>query len=133
MKSSFESKETMPNGAIYSCNISKGYYSHVLGQHEKTYWLEREISKYNKESVLICLSDRSVFISIYINKQDATGIIHPTDKQLLGLLDTNLSLEETFEYCRKTFCSELSGIGTKPKAEKKQRAAVAQPDLFEMA
>ena len=64
MKGSFESKVTMPNGAIYSCNISKGYYSHVLGQHEKTYWLEREISKYNKESVLICLSDRSVFISI---------------------------------------------------------------------
>lgn len=128
MKGSFESKVTMPNGAIYSCNISKGYYSHVLGQHEKTYWLEREISKYNKESVLICLSNRSAFISIYINKQDATGIIHPTDKQLLGLLDTNLSLEETFEYCRKTFCSELS-----KKAKISQSTAVAQPDLFEMA
>ena len=132
MKGSFESKVTMPSGVIYSCKISKGYYSNVLGQHEKTYWLERENSKYNTESVLICLSDRGAFISVYINSKDATGILQPTDKQLLKLLDSSLSIEDTFEYCRKTFCSDLLGIGTKPKVEKKQRAAIAQPDLFEM-
>ena len=126
MKHSFKNKVTMPSGVIYSCKISKGYYSNVLGQHEKTYWLERENSQYNTESVLICLSDRNAFISVYINSKDATGILHPTDKQLLKLLDSSLSIEETFEYCRKTFCSHLSGINTKLKLETKQRLAVAQ-------
>ena len=133
MKSSFKNKVTMPSGVIYSCKISKGYYSNVLGQHEKTYWLERENSQYNTESMLICLSDRGAFVSVYINSKDATRILQPTDKQLLKLLDASLSIEDTFEYCRKTFCSHLSGINTKLKAETKQRAMFAQPDLFAMA
>ena len=133
MKGSFKNKVTMPSGVIYSCKISKGYYSNVLGQHEKTYWLERENSQYNTESMLICLSDRGAFVSVYINSKDATRILQPTDKQLLKLLDASLSIEDTFEYCRKTFCSHLSGINTKLKAETKQRLAIAQPDLFAMA
>lgn len=119
--------------STYSCKVTNGYFSNICNEHEKTCWLTREVSEYETESVLMHLGSRSVFISVYINNKDATGILHPTSEQLLKLLGSELSLEDTFEYCRKTFCPDLSGIGTKPKAEKKQRAAVAQPDLFEMA
>lgn len=132
MKSSFENIVTMPNGTVYSCSISKGYFSNIGNEHEKSCWLTRTIDKYSVEKILMHLGSRHLFISIYINGQDATGIVNPTEKQLLKLLGTKLSIEETFEYCRKTFCPDLSGIGTKPKAIK-QRVEIHQPDLFEMA
>ena len=133
MKGSFENKVTMPNGVIYECQITKGYFSNIGNEHEKSCWLTRKISKYQIERVAIHLGSRYLFLSVYINGECAVGIVQITSEQLLTLIGSRLSIEETFEYCRKTFCSDLSGIGTKPKAEKKQRAAVAQPDLFEMA
>lgn len=133
MKSSFEKQVTMPSGVTYECEISKGYFSNIGNEHEKSCWLTRKISKYQIERVAIHLGSRHLFISVYINGECAVGIVQITSEQLLTLIGSRLSIEETFEYCRKTFCPDLSGIGTKPKAEKKQRAAVAQPDLFEMA
>ena len=133
MKGSFESKVTMPNGVIYECDPSRSKRGLFGTKYDKTVWLTRYNSKYSVEKLLMSLTETNVFISLYINGVDATGILHPTGEQISKLLGNELSLEETFEYCRKTFCSDLSGIGTKPKAEKKQRAAIAQPDLFEMA
>ncbi len=133
MKGSFESIVTMPSGVIYECEISKGYFSNIGNEREKSCWLTRTIDKYSVEKILMHLGSRHLFISIYINGQDASGVINPTGEQIAKLLGSELSLEDTFEYCRKVFCSDLSGIGTKPKAEKKQQAVIAQPDLFEMA
>lgn len=63
----------------------------------------------------MALNKTTVFISLYINGADATEILHPTAEQLSKLLGNELSLEEAFEYCRKTFCSDLSAVNTKPK------------------
>lgn len=129
MKRSFENTVTMPNGVTYECEISKGYFSNIGNEHQKSLWLTRKISKYNIERISIHLGSRHLFISVYINGESAVSIVEPTDDQILALAGTQLSIEETFEYCRKTFCPDLSAISTKPK---NKPAITAQPDLFEM-
>ena len=114
MKSSFESKVTMPNGVIYKCDASRSKRGLFGTKYDKTVWLTRYNSKYSVEKLLISLTETNVFISLYINGVDATGILHPTGEQISKLLGNELSLEETFEYCRKTFCSVISSIGTIP-------------------
>ena len=130
MKSSFESKETMPSGVVYECQITKGYFSNIGNEHEKSCWLTRKISKYQIERVAIHLGSRYLFLSVYINGECAVGIVQITSEQLLTLIGSRLSIEETFEYCRKTFCPELSAVSAKPK---NKPAIMAQPDLFEIA
>lgn len=130
MKHSFKNKVTMPSGITYEWDASRSKRGLFGTKYDKTVWLTRHHSKYSIEKLLISLTEANVFISIYINGVDATGIIHPTSEQIANLLGNELSLEETFEYCRKTFCSELSSIGTKPKHK---LAIMAQPDLFELA
>ena len=119
----------MLSGVIYECEISKGYFSNIGNEHQKSLWLTRKISKYNIERISIHLGSRHLFISIYINGESAVSIVEPTNEQMLVLAGTQLSIEETFEYCRKTFCPDLSAISTKPK---NKPAVMAQPDLFEM-
>lgn len=130
MKSSFENAVTMPSGVVYEWDESRTKRGLFGSKHDKTIWLKRFNSKYNVESLLMSLTETNVFISIYINGVDATGVLHPTGEQLAKLLSNELSLEETFEYCRKTFCPDLSAVSTKPK---NKPAIMAQPDLFEIA
>lgn len=130
MKRSFNNKVTMPNGVNYTCEISKGYFSHIGNEHEKTCWMTRHISKYSTEKILIHLGSRHMFLSVYINGEGATSIVHPTNDQLLQLLGGNMTIEETFEYCRKAFCSDLSAVIAKQKTKPR---IMAQPDLFEIA
>ena len=130
MKGSFESKETMLSGVVYECQITKGYFSNIGNEHEKSCWLTRKISKYQIERVAIHLGSRYLFLSAYINGECAVGIVQITSEQLLMLMGSRLSIEETFEYCRKTFCPDLSAVSTKPK---NKPAIMAQPDLFEIA
>ena len=130
MKSSFEKQMTMPGGVVYECQITKGYFSNIGNEHEKSCWLTRKISKYQIERVAIHLGSRYLFLSVYINGKCAVGIVQITSEQLLTLIGSRLSIEETFEYCRKAFCSDLSAVSTKPK---NKPAIMAQPDLFEIA
>ena len=130
MKSSFENKVTMPSGVVYEWDAGRTKRGLFGSKHDKTIWLKRFNSKYSVESLLMSLTETNVFISLYINGVDATGILHPTGEQLSKLLGNELSLEETFEYCRKTFCPDLSAVSTKPKIKP---AIMAQPDLFEIA
>lgn len=130
MKRSFENKVTMPSGVVYEWDASRTKRGLFGSKHDKTIWLKRFNSKYSVESLLISLTETNVFISLYINGVDATGILHPTGEQLSKLLGNELSLEETFEYCRKTFCPDLSAVSAKPK---NKPAIMAQPDLFEIA
>ena len=130
MKGSFKNTVTMPSGVTYECEISKGYFSNIGNEHQKSFWLTRKISKYNIERIAIHLGSRHLFLSIYINGECAVGIVQITSEQLLMLIGSHLSIEETFEYCRKTFCSDLSAVSTKPK---NKPAIMAQPDLFEIA
>lgn len=130
MKRSFENKVTMPSGVVYEWDASRTKRGLFGSKHDKTIWLKRFNSKYNVESLLMSLTETNVFISIYINGVDATGVLHPTGEQLAKLLRNELSLEETFEYCRKTFCPDLSAVSAKPKIKP---AIMAQPDLFEIA
>lgn len=130
MKRSFENKVTMPSGVVYEWDASRTKRGLFGSKHDKTIWLKRFNSKYNVESLLMSLTETNVFISVYINGVDATGILHPTGEQLAKLLSNELSLEETFEYCRKTFCPDLSAVSAKPK---NKPAIMAQPDLFEIA
>ena len=129
MKGSFKNTVAMPSGVIYECEISKGYFSNIGNEYQKSLWLTRKISKYNIERIAIHLGSRHLFISIYINGESAVSIVEPTNEQMLALAGTQLSIEETFEYCRKIFCPDLSAISTKPK---NKPAVMAQPDLFEM-
>ena len=129
MKSSFENKVTMPSGVVYEWD-SKGKRGLFGTKYDQTIWLSRHNSKYSTERLLMSLNEINVFISFYINGVDATETIHPTGEQLSKLLGNELSLEETFEYCRKTFCPDLSAVNTKPKIKP---AIMAQPDLFEIA
>ena len=130
MKGSFKNTVTMLSGVIYECEISKGYFSNIGNEHQKSFWLTRKISKYNIERIAIHLGSRHLFISIYINGESAVSIVEPTNEQMLALAGTQLSIEETFEYCRKMFCSDLSAVIAKPK---NKPAVMAQPDLFEIA
>jgi len=130
MKSSFENAVTMPSGVVYKWDASRTKRGLFGSKHDKTIWLKRFNSKYNVESLLMSLTETNVFISLYINGVDATGILHPNGEQLAKLLSNELSLEETFEYCRKTFCPDLSAVIAKPK---NKPAIMAQPDLFEIA
>ena len=130
MKRSFENKVTMPSGVVYEWDASRTKRGLFGSKHDKTIWLKRFNSKYNVESLLMSLTETNVFISVYINGVDATGILHPTGEQLAKLLSNELSLEGTFEYCRKTFCPDLSAVSAKPKI---RPAIMAQPDLFEIA
>ena len=130
MKRSFENKVTMPSGVVYEWDASRTKRGLFGSKHDKTIWLKRFNSKYNVESLLMSLTETNVFISVYINGVDATGILHPTGEQLAKLLSNELSLEETFEYCRKTFCPDLSAVSAKSK---NKPAIMAQPDLFEIA
>ncbi len=130
MKSSFEKQMTMPGGVVYECQITKGYFSNIGNEHEKSCWLTRKISKYQIERVAIHLGSRYLFLSVYINGECAVGIVQITSEQLLMLIGSHLSIEETFEYCRNTFCPDLSAVSTKPK---NKPAIMAQPDLFEIA
>lgn len=130
MKRSFENSVTMPSGVVYKWDASRTTRGLFGSKHDKTIWLKRFNSKYSVESLLMSLTETNVFISLYINGVDATGILHPTGEQLVKLLSNELSLEETFEYCRKTFCPDLSAVSTKPK---NKPAIMAQPDLFEIA
>ena len=130
MKSSFEKKVTMPSGVVYEWDASRTKRGLFGSKHDKTIWLKRFNSKYSVESLLMSLTETNVFISLYINGVDATGVLHPTGEQLAKLLGNELSLEETFEYCRKTFCPDLSAVSAKPKIKP---AIMAQPDLFEIA
>ena len=130
MKRSFENKVTMPSGVVYEWDASRTKRGLFGSKHDKTIWLKRFNSKYSVESLLMSLTETNVFISLYINGMDATGILHPTGEQLSKLLGNDLSLEETFEYCRKAFCPDLSAVSTKPK---NKPAIMAQPDLFEIA
>ena len=130
MKRSFENKVTMPSGVVYEWDASRTKRGLFGSKHDKTIWLKRFNSKYNVESLLMSLTETNVFISVYINGVDATGVLHPTGEQLAKLLSNELSLEETFEYCRKTFCPDLSALFAKPKIKP---AIMAQPDLFEIA
>ena len=130
MKRSFENKVTMPSGVVYEWDASRTKRGLFGSKHDKTIWLKRFNSKYNVESLLMSLTETNVFISIYINGVDATGILHPNGEQLAKLLSNELSLEETFEYCRKAFCPDLSAVSAKPKIKP---AVMAQPDLFEIA
>ena len=130
MKRSFENKVTMPSGVVYGWDASRTKRGLFGSKHDKTIWLKRFNSKYNIESLLMSLTETNVFISVYINGVDATGVLHPTGEQLAKLLSNELSLEETFEYCRKTFCPDLSAVSAKPK---NKPAVMAQPDLFEIA
>lgn len=130
MKSSFENAVTMPSGVVYKWDASRTKRGLFGSKHDKTIWLKRFNSTYNVESLLMSLTETNVFISLYINGVDATGILHPTGEQLSKLLGNDLSLEETFEYCRKAFCPNLSAVSTKPK---NKPAIMAQPDLFEIA
>lgn len=129
MKGSFKNTVTVLSGVIHECEISKGYFSNIGNEHQKSLWLTRKISKYNIERIAIHLGSRHLFISIYINGESAVSMVEPTNEQMLALAGTQLSIEETFEYCRKTFCPDLSAISTKPK---NKPAVMAQPDLFEM-
>lgn len=130
MKSSFENAVTMPSSVVYKWDASRTKRGLFGSKHDKTIWLKRFNSKYSVESLLMSLTETNVFISLYINGMDATGILHPTGEQLSKLLGNDLSLEETFEYCRKAFCPDLSAVSTKPK---NKPAIMAQPDLFEIA
>ena len=130
MKSSFENKVTMPSGVAYESQVTKGYFSNIGNEHEKSCWLTRKISKYQIERVAIHLGSRYLFLSVYINGECAVGIVQITSEQLLTLIGNRLSIEETFEYCRKTFCPDVSAVNTKPK---NKPAIMAQPDLFETA
>ena len=130
MKRSFENAVTMPSGVVYKWDASRTKRGLFGSKHDKTIWLKRFNSKYSVESLLMSLTETNVFISLYIIGIDATGILHPTGEQLAKLLSNELSLEETFEYCRKTFCPDLSAVNTKPK---NKPAIMAQPDLFEIA
>ena len=130
MKRSFENAVTMPSGVVYKWDASRTTRGLFGSKHDKTIWLKRFNSKYSVESLLMSLTETNVFISLYINGVDATGILHPTGEQLANLLSNELSLEETFEYCRKAFCPDLSAVSTKPK---NKPAIMAQPDLFEIA
>lgn len=130
MKRSFENKVTMPRGVVYEWDASRTKRGLFGSKHDKTIWLKRFNSKYNVESLLMSLTETNVFISLYINGVDATGILHPNGEQLAKLLSNELSLEETFEYCRKTFCPDLSAVSAKSK---NKPAIMAQPDLFEIA
>ena len=130
MKSSFENAVTMPSGVVYKWDASRTKRGLFGSKHDKTIWLKRFNSKYSVESLLMSLTETNVFISLYINGVDATGILHPTGEQLAKLMSNELSLEETFEYCRKAFCPDLSAVSTKPK---NKPAIMAQPDLFEIA
>lgn len=130
MKSSFEKQMTMPGGVVYECQITKGYFSNIGNEHEKSCWLTRKIGKYQIERIAIHLGSRHLFLSVYINGECAMGIVQITSEQLLTLLGSHLSIQETFEYCRKTFCPDLSAVSTKPKA---RPAIEDQPDLFEVA
>ena len=130
MKSSFENAVTMPSSVVYKWDASRTKRGLFGSKHDKTIWLKRFNSKYSVESLLMSLTETNVFISLYINGMDATGILHPTGEQLAKLLSNELSLEETFEYCRKTFCPDLSAVSAKPKI---RPAIMAQPDLFEIA
>lgn len=130
MKGSFKNTVTMPSGVTYECEIGKGYFSNIGNEHQKSFWLTRKISKYNIERISIHLGSRHLFISVYINGESAVSIVKPTKDQMLALVSSQLSIEETFEYCRKTFCSDLSAVIAKPK---NKPAVMAQPDLFEIA
>ena len=98
MKGSFKNTVTMPSGITYNCDISKGYFSNIGNEHEKSLWLTRTISKYNIERIAIHLGSRHLFISIYINGESAVSIVELTNDQMLALAGTQLSIEETFEY-----------------------------------
>ena len=93
MKSSFENAVTMPSGVVYKWDASRTKRGLFGSKHDKTIWLKRFNSTYNVESLLMSLTETNVFISLYINGVDATGILHPTGEQLSKLLGNDLSLE----------------------------------------